>query len=46
MKKIINDPKNVVEEMVSGLVGAYPDYVKQVPETLVVARSDDYDQVA
>ena len=46
VKKIINDPKNVVEEMVSGLVGAYPDYVKQVPETLVVARSDDYDQVA
>ena len=39
VKKIINDPKNVVEEMVSGLVGAYPDYVKQVPETLVVARS-------
>ena len=24
VKKIINDPKNVVEEMVSGLVGAYP----------------------
>ena len=46
MKKIINDPKNVVEEMVSGLVGAYPDYVKQVPETLVVTRSDTYDQVA
>lgn len=46
MKKIINDPKNVVEEMVNGLVGAYPDYVKQVPETLVVTRSDTYDQVA
>lgn len=46
MKKIINDPKNVVEEMVSGLVSAYPDYVKQVPETLVVTRSDEYDQVA
>lgn len=46
MKKIINEPKNVVEEMVSGLVAAYPDYVKQVPETLVVARMDDYEQVA
>lgn len=46
MKKIINDPKNVVEEMVSGLVGAYPDYVKQLPDTMVVARNDDYDQVA
>lgn len=46
MKKIINEPKNVVEEMVSGLVAAYPDYVKQVAETLVVARTDDYEQVA
>ena len=46
MKKIINEPKNVVEEMVSGLVAAYPDYVKQIPETLVVARTDDYEQVA
>lgn len=46
MKKIINDPKDVVEEMVAGLVGAYPDYVKQLPDTMVVARNDDYDQVA
>ncbi|MGM0285703.1 MULTISPECIES: dihydroxyacetone kinase subunit DhaK [unclassified Enterococcus] len=46
MKKIINDPKNIVEEMVCGLVEAYPDYIKRVPDTLVVARSDDYDQVA
>lgn len=46
MKKIINAPKDVVEEMVAGLVGAYQDYVKQLPDTMVVARSDDYDQVA
>lgn len=46
MKKIINAPKDVVEEMVAGLVGAYPDYVKQLPDTMVVARGDDYDQVA
>ncbi|MGG5330789.1 dihydroxyacetone kinase subunit DhaK [Enterococcus sp. AZ163] len=46
MKKIINQPKNVVEEMVAGLVSAYPDYVKQIPETLVIARTDDFDQVA
>lgn len=46
MKKIINAPKDVVEEMVAGLVGAYPDYVKQLPDTMVVARSDDYNQVA
>lgn len=46
MKKIINQPKDVVEEMVAGLVSAYPDYVKQIPETLVVSRTDDFDQVA
>lgn len=46
MKKIINTPKDVVEEMVAGLVGAYPDYVKQLPDTMVVVRRDDYDQVA
>ncbi|MED4885221.1 dihydroxyacetone kinase subunit DhaK [Bacillus smithii] len=32
MKKLINDPKNVVEEMIEGYVKAYPDYVKQLPE--------------
>ncbi|GCF93041.1 PTS-dependent dihydroxyacetone kinase, dihydroxyacetone-binding subunit DhaK [Enterococcus florum] len=46
MKKIINQPKDVVEEMVAGLVGSYPDYLKQVPETLVVARTDEFDSVA
>ncbi|WP_159722574.1 dihydroxyacetone kinase subunit DhaK [Enterococcus sp. CSURQ0835] len=46
MKKIINKPEDVVPEMVAGLVEAYPDYVKQIPETLAVARVDDYDQVA
>ena len=39
MKKIINQPKDVVEEMVAGLVSAYPDYVKQIPETLVEAEA-------
>ncbi len=46
MKKIINQPQDVVDEMVAGLVSAYPDYLVQVPETLVVARADDFDQVA
>jgi len=32
VKKLINDPKNVVEEMIEGYVKAYPDYVKQLPE--------------
>lgn len=28
MKKIINDPSHVVEEMIAGLVSAYPTYLK------------------
>ncbi|MBE6185016.1 dihydroxyacetone kinase subunit DhaK [Heyndrickxia ginsengihumi] len=32
MKKLINDPKNVVEEMIEGYVKAHPDYIKQLPE--------------
>ncbi|MFD1848829.1 dihydroxyacetone kinase subunit DhaK [Oceanobacillus bengalensis] len=41
MKKLMNDPKNVVEEMVEGYVKAHPDYIKQLPENdraLVTAR--------
>lgn len=40
MKKIINDPSNVVPEMLAGLVKAYPDYVTQLPDTTVLIRSD------
>lgn len=32
MKKLMNDPKNVVEEMVEGYVKAHPDYIKQLTE--------------
>ena len=42
MKKIMNDPKNIVPEMVAGLVTAYSDYVKLIPDTLAVARVDDF----
>lgn len=41
MKKIINDPANVVPEMVRGMVGAYPQYIKQIPEMMAVVRSDE-----
>ncbi|ANI97317.1 dihydroxyacetone kinase subunit DhaK [Pediococcus pentosaceus] len=40
MKKIINDPKNVVDEMVQGLVRSYPEYLERIPETGVVYRHD------
>ena len=40
MKKIINDPSQVVSEMVAGLVLAYPEYLEQLPETTAVVRHD------
>ncbi|KRL99007.1 dihydroxyacetone kinase, DhaK subunit [Liquorilactobacillus satsumensis DSM 16230 = JCM 12392] len=40
MKKIINSPQDVVPEMVDGLVRSYPEYLKQIPETEAVVRSD------
>ncbi len=40
VKKIINEPQNVVPEMVDGLVRAYPQYLKKIPETEAMIRSD------
>ncbi|WP_010095269.1 dihydroxyacetone kinase subunit DhaK [Ornithinibacillus scapharcae] len=40
MKKIINDPNQVVQDMIDGLIMANPATLKQVPETFVVARED------
>ena len=40
MKKIINDPQNVVTEMVDGLVRSYPQYVKKLPDTFALIRSN------
>ena len=40
MKKIINEPSQVVSEMVAGLVLAYPEYLEQLPETTAVVRHD------
>lgn len=41
MKKIINDPANVVEEMVRGMTKTYPQYVKRIPSTTAMIRSDE-----
>lgn len=30
MKKMINNPDNIVDEMLNGMVAAHPDYVKRV----------------
>ncbi|AEV95951.1 dihydroxyacetone kinase subunit DhaK [Pediococcus claussenii] len=40
MKKIINDPANVVDEMVQGLVRSYPDYLTRIDGTEAVYRTD------
>lgn len=40
MKKIINQPEDVVQEMVSGIAMARPNTVKQIPGTAVIARND------
>ena len=40
MKKIINDPANVVDEMLDGLVRGYPQYVERIEDTGAIVRSD------
>ncbi len=40
MKKIINDPNQVVQDMIDGLIVANSKHLKQVPDTFVVARKD------
>ncbi|WP_174614674.1 dihydroxyacetone kinase subunit DhaK [Virgibacillus ihumii] len=48
MKKLLNDPKNVVEEMVEGYVNAHQDYIRQLPEnnrSLVTVRETRKDKV-
>lgn len=38
MKKIINDPNQVVQEMLGGMIAAHPNHLKQIPGTNVIAR--------
>ncbi len=40
MKKIINTPDQVVDEMLDGLVFAYDSLVERIPETMVVHRKE------
>ena len=39
MKKMINKPDDVVEEMLQGMVAAHPEYVKRVDGCDVVVRA-------
>jgi len=40
MKKLINDPDDVVDEMLDGMVAAHPDRLRRLPDTQVVVRTD------
>jgi phosphoenolpyruvate---glycerone phosphotransferase subunit DhaK len=40
MKKLINDPNQVVNDMLEGMVAAYPNRVKRLLGTNVIVRSD------
>ena len=45
MRKIINDPSAIVEEMLAGLVDGYPQLVHQVEDSRVVAKNATHKQV-
>jgi dihydroxyacetone kinase-like protein len=40
MKKLINDPKNVVQEAVAGFAAAHPDLVRVSEDPLYIVRQD------
>ncbi len=40
MKKLINEPSAVVDEMLDGMVAAHPDEVRRLPDSNVLVRAD------
>jgi len=40
MKKLINDPDDVVDEMLDGMTAAHPDRLRRLPNTQVLVRDD------
>lgn len=40
MKKLINDPNNVLNDMIDGIVAAYPEYVKKLEGFNVIVRNE------
>ena len=45
MKKIINAPQDIIEEMLNGVVKSYPSLVHRVDDSRVVAKNDAMKQV-
>ncbi|PSP82612.1 dihydroxyacetone kinase subunit DhaK [Halobacteriales archaeon QS_6_64_34] len=40
MKKLVNDPEDVVDEMLDGLVAERPDSLRRVPDSNILVRED------
>lgn len=40
MKKIINDPSNVVSDMIQGMILAHPNYVRKSENGNILVRKD------
>lgn len=45
MKKIINEPQNIIEEMLNGIVKSYAALVHRVSDSRVIAKNDKTNQV-
>lgn len=45
MKKVINNPSSIVEEMLEGIVLSYPNYVRRIEGTRVIVRNFTSGQV-
>lgn len=45
MKKIINEPQNIIEEMLNGIVKSYASLVHRVSDSRVIAKNDKTKQV-
>ena len=47
MKKLINDKNNIVEEVVQGMIKAFPDKVSRVEnEPIIIRKNKKVDKVA
>ncbi|KAJ53452.1 dihydroxyacetone kinase-like protein [Clostridium tetanomorphum] len=40
MKKLINNPERVVEDMIQGMVAAHPQYIKKLEQGNIIVRKD------
>ncbi len=40
MKKLVNDPDDIIDEMLDGMTAAHPDYLQRLPDTQVMVRDD------